>query len=79
MLLLAFLLVFRIDEIIVTFPFVYLLEVPENQEEKAKRKLIEDALKDPNTPLERWREFAKTEYGLINGNDSMTNKSSQHI
>lgn len=41
--------------------------VPENQEEKTKRKLIEDALKDPNTPVEKWREFAKSEYGLING------------
>lgn len=41
--------------------------VPENQEEKAKRRLIEEALKDPNTPIEKWREFAKSEYGLING------------
>lgn len=41
--------------------------VPENQEEKSKRKSIEDALRDPNTPLEKWQDFAKSEYGLING------------
>lgn len=41
--------------------------VPENQEEKAKRRLIEEALKDPSTTVEKWREFAKSEYGLING------------
>ncbi|KAG5669673.1 hypothetical protein PVAND_017556 [Polypedilum vanderplanki] len=38
---------------------------PENAEEKAKRKLIENALKNPKTSLEEWREFAKSEYGLI--------------
>lgn len=42
-------------------------KVPENAEEKAKRRLIEDALKDPNTTLEQWKKFAKSEYGLING------------
>lgn len=41
--------------------------VPENQEEKTKRRLIEEALKDPETPIETWREFARSEYGLING------------
>lgn len=41
--------------------------VPENQEEKTKRRLIEEALKDPDTPIEKWREFARSEYGLING------------
>jgi hypothetical protein len=41
--------------------------VPENPEEKAKRQLIEEALKDPNTSIETWRGFAKSEYGLING------------
>lgn len=41
--------------------------VPENTDEKAKRKLIEQALKDPNTTIEQWRQFAKSEYGLING------------
>jgi hypothetical protein len=41
--------------------------VPENREEKAKRLLIEEALKDPNTSIETWRGFAKSEYGLING------------
>lgn len=40
---------------------------PENKEEKAKRRLIEIALKDPKTTIEQWREFAKSEYGLING------------
>lgn len=24
-------------------------------------------MKDPETPLEKWREFARSEYGLING------------
>lgn len=41
--------------------------VPENAEEKAKRKKIEDALDDPLTTLDDWRNFAKSEYGLING------------
>lgn len=38
----------------------------ENKEEQAKRAKIEAALKDSNTPLEQWREFAISEYGLIN-------------
>jgi len=42
--------------------------VPENSEEKIKRQLIEKALeKDSNTTLEQWRQFARSEYGLING------------
>ncbi|CAO1365190.1 unnamed protein product [Diamesa hyperborea] len=39
---------------------------PENAEEKAKRKKIEDALDNPETTLDEWRSFAKSEYGLIN-------------
>lgn len=39
---------------------------PENHEEKLKRINIENALDDPNTTLEEWRKFAKSEYGLIN-------------
>lgn len=62
----SLLLFYWIDDFINIFTFVT-CSVPENQEEKAKRRLIEDALKDPNTPIEKWREFAKSEYGLING------------
>ena len=47
---------------------MYVLSVPENAEEKAKRKKIEDALDNPETTLDEWRGFAKSEYGLINGN-----------
>ncbi|XP_070500407.1 TBC1 domain family member 20 [Chironomus tepperi] len=40
---------------------------PENAEEKIKRQQIEKALeKDSNTTLEQWRQFARSEYGLIN-------------
>uniref|UniRef100_A0A182JIW8 Uncharacterized protein n=1 Tax=Anopheles atroparvus TaxID=41427 RepID=A0A182JIW8_ANOAO len=39
---------------------------PENHEEKLKRIKIENALDDPKTPLETWKQFAKSEYGLIN-------------
>lgn len=42
--------------------------VPENVEEKLKRQKIEAALADPDTPMSKWQEFAKTEYGLVNGN-----------
>lgn len=41
--------------------------VPESFEEQSKRKLIEEALSDPNTKLEVWQEFATSEYGLISG------------
>lgn len=41
--------------------------VPENKEEKLKRQKIEAALADPNTPLSKWQEFAKSEYGLVSG------------
>jgi len=59
------LLLLIIDEII---QYIFVLRtVPENQEERAKRRLIEAALKDPSTSLEQWRTFAKSEYGLING------------
>lgn len=43
--------------------------VPENVEEKQKRQKIEAALGDPDTPLSKWQEFAKTEYGLVSGTD----------
>lgn len=56
----------RIDDFINIF-IVALFVAPENREEKAKRCLIEEALKNPNTTIEQWREFAKSEYGLING------------
>lgn len=46
---------------------IILRTVPENPDEKTKRRLIEEALKDPDTPIEKWREFARSEYGLING------------
>uniref|UniRef100_A0A8W7PE14 Rab-GAP TBC domain-containing protein n=1 Tax=Anopheles coluzzii TaxID=1518534 RepID=A0A8W7PE14_ANOCL len=39
---------------------------PENHEEKLKRIKIENALDDPKTTLETWKQFAKSEYGLIN-------------
>ncbi|KAG5674574.1 hypothetical protein PVAND_004528 [Polypedilum vanderplanki] len=39
---------------------------PENSEEKAKRKLIEKAINDPNSRLDTWLSFAKSEYGLVN-------------
>ncbi|XP_052865886.1 TBC1 domain family member 20 [Anopheles cruzii] len=39
---------------------------PENHEEKLKRIKIENALDDPKTPPETWKQFAKSEYGLIN-------------
>lgn len=41
--------------------------VPENPEEVSKRKKIEEALKNNNTALEEWKEFAISDYGLING------------
>lgn len=50
-----------------TSSLFYIPTVPENAEEKAKRKKIEDALDNPETTLDEWRNFAKSEYGLING------------
>lgn len=44
--------------------------VPENIEEQLKRHKIETALKDPATSLSKWQEFAKSDYGLVNGNCS---------
>lgn len=41
--------------------------MPENVEEKQKRQKIEAALADPNTPLNKWQEFAKSDYGLVSG------------
>lgn len=38
---------------------------PENEEERSKRKDIEDALADATTSLKDWQHFAKTDYGLI--------------
>lgn len=47
---------------------VIFVTVPENAEEKTKRQQIEEALKKQTiTTLDQWREFAKSEYGLING------------
>jgi TBC1 domain family member 20 len=40
--------------------------VEENKEEKQKRLEIEQALSDPTTSLDQWRQFALTEYGLVN-------------
>lgn len=57
-----------VDKILHFATFNEKILVPENAEEKAKRKLIENALKNPKTSIEEWREFAKTEYGLISGN-----------
>lgn len=45
-----------------------LFSVPENADEKLKRGKIEAALLNPNTTLSQWQEFAKSDYGLINGN-----------
>lgn len=42
--------------------------MPENIDEKLKRGKIEAALLSPNTTLSQWQEFAKSDYGLINGN-----------
>lgn len=47
--------------------FRYFFSVPENVEEKLKRQKIEAALADPDTPLSKWQEFAKSEYGLVSG------------
>lgn len=44
--------------------------MPENIEEQLKRHKIETALKNPSTPLSKWQEFAKTDYGLVSGNCS---------
>lgn len=41
--------------------------MPENDDEKLKRSKIEAALSNPNTTLWQWQEFAKSDYGLING------------
>lgn len=41
--------------------------MPENIEEKQKRQKIEAALNDPDTPLNKWQEFAESEYGLVSG------------
>lgn len=49
------------------YVFYWFFSVPENVEEKSKRQKIEAALADPNTTLSKWQEFAKTEYGLVNG------------
>lgn len=46
---------------------LYFVLVPENEEEKIKRKKIENALNEIKTPIEIWKEFAISEYGLING------------
>lgn len=45
----------------------FFILVPENVEEKLKRQKIEAALRDPNTHLSKWQEFAKTGYGLVSG------------
>lgn len=47
--------------------FSFIFSVPENVEEKQKRQKIEALLADPDTPLSKWQEFAKTEYGLVSG------------
>ncbi|GAB0090831.1 TBC1 domain family member 20 [Sergentomyia squamirostris] len=39
---------------------------PENREEQEKRSRIEAALADSSSTLETWRQFALSEYGLIN-------------
>lgn len=41
--------------------------MPENIEEKLKRQKIEIALTTPDTALSEWQTFAKTDYGLVNG------------
>lgn len=41
--------------------------MPENVEEKQKRQKIEEALRNPNTDLSEWQEFARTDYGLVSG------------
>lgn len=51
---------------------MYFLPVPENVEEKSKRQKIEAALTDPDTPLSKWQEFAKSEYGLVSGKNCNT-------
>lgn len=48
------------------FKFHIVLIDIENKEEQAKRVLIEAALNDSSTTLEQWRNFAITEYGLVN-------------
>lgn len=47
--------------------FCIFFTVPENSEEKLKRQKIETALKDASTPLSKWQEFAKSDYGLVSG------------
>lgn len=47
--------------------FFLLFLVPENVDERLKRQKIEAALCKTDTSLLEWQEFAKSEYGLING------------
>lgn len=47
--------------------------VPENPEERKKRERIEKALKSSETTSEQWKEFATSEYGLVNGNYPIEN------
>lgn len=41
--------------------------VPETDEQKAKRLLIETALANENTTLQQWQSLAISDHGLVNG------------
>lgn len=45
---------------------IWTFSVPENEEEREKRKKIESSLKSPNSTLKDYQEYATTNYGLIN-------------
>lgn len=51
--------------------FLFAFLVPENVEERQKRQKIEAALTNRDTPLSKWQEFAKSEYGLVSGKNSL--------
>lgn len=62
-----FVLIFFNSFLLNSFFFNSFFSVPENVEEQLKRQKIEAALTDPNTPLSKWQEFAKSDYGLVSG------------
>lgn len=49
------------------YSILLIVSVPENPDERNKREKIEEALKNNNTTLEQWKEFATSNYGLVNG------------
>lgn len=60
-----------VSKVAIILMFLMFVLVPENVEEKLKRRKIEAALADPDTPLSKWQEFAKSEYGLVSGKNTL--------